>query len=130
MVQDEDIFGQIDALLGKRSSAVLAEKTLQGDDFPMLTEIIHTDSNGLSLDVSPSQMFSHGDDCQQVDRRVSDRRHNISPNTSDIASNLSIETFCDALERKLTDMLRIQHINLERSIRLIIQEEFKRHGSD
>jgi len=130
MGEDEDIFGQIDALLGKRSSAVLAEKTLQGDDFPMLTEVIQPDSNVRNTDVTSPHVVSNEDDCRLIDRRIMERRQSQNQDTSAMAGNIFNDSVCDALERKLSEMLRIQFVNLERSFRLIIQEELRRHGSD
>jgi hypothetical protein len=127
---DEDIFGQIDALLGKRSPAVLTEKNLQGDDFPTLTEVIKTD-----VSVSPSTMpaehvVADEMDTRLVERRAYERRQAQSTDAHKIDSSAITDSVLNAFEGRLLDLLRSQNASLEKAFRLIIQEELERHKSD
>lgn len=126
---DEDIFGQIDALLGKRSPAVLTEKNLQGDDFPMLTEIIKDVSDAQS-NMSANHAITSEVNPWQVERRVFERRQNPSSDVPKILLSAINDSVLDALESKLIDLFRSQHASLEKSVRLIFQEELKRYKQD
>ena len=127
---DEDIFGQIDALLGKRSPAVLSEKNIQGDDFPMLTEVIKTDVLDSQSTMVAVPLTAGENDAQQVERRILDRRQDSSFTARKIFADEINTAILEDLEIKLIDLLRDQHASLEKSLRLIIQEELRRNKSD
>lgn len=112
--RNQDLFIQIDALLGKRSSEALAEKVAELDDFPMLTEIINVD------DEQPSSALSstaHSGERRQADRRTSKRRKS-DPALTD-ANELA------ALEQRLKDLIDMQRQQLESLIRQIIRDELQ-----
>lgn len=127
---DEDIFGQIDALLGKRSPAVLTEKNLQGDDFPMLTEIIQADNSDSLQNMAANQIITSELDARQVERRVYERRQGSSSESSKMLSSAINTSDLEALEIRLMDLIRSQHATLVKSLSLIIQEEVKRFKLD
>ena len=127
---DEDIFGQIDALLGKRSPAVLTEKNLQGDDFPMLTEIIQSDVSASLQNMAENQIITSEYDARQVERRVCERRHGSSSESSKMLSSAINTPDLEALEIRLMDLIRSQHATLEKSLSSIIREEIKRFKMD
>ena len=127
---DEDIFGQIDALLGKRSPAVLSEKNIQGDDFPMLTEVIKTVVLDSQSTMVADPLTAGENDAQQVEPRILDRRQDSSFTARKIFADEINTAILEDLEIKLIDLLRDQHASLEKSLRLIIQEELRRNKSD
>jgi hypothetical protein len=127
---DEDIFGQIDALLGKRSPAVLTEKNIQGDDFPTLTEVINTGVLDSQSNVLADSLITGDNAARQVERRVFERRQNSSSDARMILAGGINSPVSEDLESKLMEMFRDQHKNLEKSLRLIIQEELRRNKSD
>jgi hypothetical protein len=126
---DEDIFGQIDALLGKRSPAVLTEKNIQGDDFPTLTEVINTEVLDSQFNVLADSLITGDNAARQVERRVFERRQNSSSDARMILAGGINSPVSEDLESKLMEMFRDQHKNLEKSLRLIIQEELRRNKS-
>lgn len=126
---DEDIFGQIDALLGKRSPAVLTEKNIQGDDFPTLTEVINTEVLDSQSNVLADSLITGDNAARQVERRVFERRQNSSSDARMILAGGINSPVSEDLESKLMEMFRDQHKNLEKSLRLIIQEELRRNKS-
>lgn len=130
MTPDEDIFGQIDALLGKRSSAVLTERNLQGDDFPMLTEIIKADVSDFQSNMIANQIITSELDSRQVERRIFERRQGSSFELSKMQSSSINAPVLDSLESRLIDLLRNHQANLEKSLRSIIQEELNRFKLD
>jgi hypothetical protein len=127
---DEDIFGQIDALLGKRSPAVLTEKNIQGDDFPTLTEVIKSDVLDSQSNVPADLLITGENTTCHVERRVFERRKNSSSDVRKILADGINSPVSEYLESKLMDFFRDQHKNLEKSLRLIIQEELRRNKSD
>ena len=126
---DEDIFGQIDALLGKRSPAVLTEKNIQGDDFPTLTEVIKSDVLDSQSNVPADLLITGENTTCHVERRVFERRKNSSSDVRKILADGINSPVSEYLESKLMEMFRDQHKNLEKSLRLIIQEELRRNKS-
>jgi hypothetical protein len=127
---DEDIFGQIDALLGKRSPAVLTDRNLQGDDFPTLTEVINTDISDSLSNMPTEHVVSGGTENRQAERRKYERRQVPSSDVGKTVSNVVNDCVLNALESRLLDLLRSQNALLEKSLRLIIQQELERYKSN
>jgi len=124
--QDEDIFGQIDALLGKRNTAVLAEKTQSGDDFPVLTDVIPTSADSESLgedDVSVSKM---PESTALLDEQNGYRPDSGAPHYSDESLDVSSASLISAIENRLVEMFRLQREGIEESLRIIVREELRR----
>jgi hypothetical protein len=124
--QGEDIFGQIDALLGKRSTAVLAEKTPSGDDFPLLTDVIVNSGEAESSDkvLSPSESSTDVAELQRQYPVTEDA--NPSSDISDNSPGFSDRILLAELEMRLLEMFRLQQESLEESFRKIIREEIRR----
>ena len=111
-----DIFGQIDALLGKRGREALSERVAELDDFPMLTEIIHVDDeNSLSAGCLPALQVESG----QSERRTSKRRQ------SDLVEPELLVHELAALEQRMKNLIDIQQGQLETLIRQIVREELQ-----
>lgn len=122
--QDEDIFGQIDALLGKRSTAVLAEKMPSGDDFPLLTDVIANSGEAESSDKVPSESSPDIVVLQQQYPVAEDP--NPSSDLSDNFPGFSDRILLAELEKRLVEMFRLQQESLEENFRKIIREEMRR----
>jgi hypothetical protein len=111
-----DIFGQIDALLGKRGREALSERVAELDDFPMLTEIIHVDDQDALSGVSPVVHQAAG---EQAERRTSTRRQ------SDLVEPELLVHELAALEQRMKDLIDIQQGQLETLVRQIVREELQ-----
>lgn len=109
-----DIFGQIDALLGKRGREALSERVAELDDFPMLTEIIHVEDEN-----APSAAGSsvHQGEVGHAERRISTRRQ-----SDQVEQELFMHELA-ALEQSLKGLIDIQRAELETLIRQIVREE-------
>jgi len=110
--RNQDLFVQIDALLGKRSSEALTEKIAEVDDFPMLTEIITVDDEKV---VSAESSTSYPGERRQAERRTLKRRQSELGVTD--ANELA------ALEQRMKDLIDMQREQLETLIRQIIRDE-------
>jgi hypothetical protein len=107
----QDLFVQIDALLGRRSSEALSEKPGELDDFPLLTEIVQVEPALLTSAAHPSE------------RRIAERRtvarrqaESVDPDASELA----------ALEQRMKDLIVMQHEQLDALIRQIVREELQK----
>ena len=65
-----DLFGKIDALLGRRIPDALLDKGLDIEDFPLLTEVV----NECDEDVGGNQPERRRVERRELDRRLGDRR--------------------------------------------------------
>lgn len=110
--RNQDLFVQIDALLGKRSSEALTEKIAEVDDFPMLTEIINVDDEKVVSSVSTNTFRG---DRRQAERRTLKRRQSELGVTD--ANELA------ALEQRMKNLIDLQREQLEKLIRQIIRDE-------
>lgn len=124
--QDEDIFEQIDALLGKRSTAVLSEKAPNGDDFPLLTDVISKSGEVDSSDGGLSPADGSSDtSVMQLHLPVTDEAKPCS-DTSNISPGFSDRIFLAEMEKRLVEMFHLQQESLEERFRKIIREEMQR----
>lgn len=116
--QDSDLFGKIDALLGKRAPDALLEKELDIEDFPLLTEVIDSIPDALS----------GGDrrlrERRGPDRRVGDRRQGTPPAGMDA----ELERLAQAIEQRLAELFIRQQLRTEEAVRRLIREELSRFG--
>lgn len=125
-VSDNDIFGQIDALLGKRSPSVLSENNSQGDDFPRLTEVINVEIKDQPNNLVEKYASDSRVDNRHGERRLSDRRRQANFNMSNAPAEMLPISLLDAMEIKMTEMFSLQQERLERAFRLMVQEESSR----
>jgi len=118
----KDIFGQIDALLGKRNAEILADKTVADDDFPMLTEVIEVPpDSGWVGQVSPASM-THGEDRRIKERRVAQRRVSLatSQRQSDCSNEMAM--ILELLDQRLAEHSQAQRQQLEESLRQALRD--------
>lgn len=125
-----DLFGKIDALLGKRAPDALLEKELDIEDFPILTEVIDSIPDALS----------GGDrrlrERRTRDRRVGDRRQggtgrpeaaSGAPGPAAVADrSVELEQLARAIEQRLTELFIRQQMRTEEAVRRLIRDELDR----
>lgn len=128
--QDEDIFGQIDALLGKRSTAVLAEKVPNGDDFPLLTDVISNSKEVDSLDGGVSPADSPNDNSVQQQPLPLANEPESCSDISDISPGFFDRIPLVEMEKRWVEMFRLQQKSLEESFRKIVREELRRRDDN
>ena len=125
-----DLFGKIDALLGKRAPDALLDKEPDFEDFPLLTEVV--DPNRSAGEERRAR------DRRQQDRRIEDRRlgdrrqegrratdarpgNMPPPLPSDMSAEM--ERLVAAMEQRLTDMFIRQQLRMEEAVRKAIRDE-------
>jgi hypothetical protein len=110
--KNQDIFVQIDALLGKRGSEALSEKVAEVEDFPTLTEIIQAEpEEAMSADCSTPSLSER----RRADRRTVQRRKEEFVDTH--SGEMT------ALELRINTLIKKQQEQLEALIRQIIRDE-------
>lgn len=127
--RDGDIYGQIDALLGKRSPEILNDRVSSGDDFPMLTEVI---------------AHQHGDNDRQRERRQGNplldgrrvvERRSAPRRVSDIQDAEArpaeaVDLILAATEMRVVALLQLKNAETLQALRKIIRDEIERISRD
>lgn len=127
-----DLFGKIDALLGKRVPDALLEKELDIEDFPLLTEVVDSIPDALSGGDrrlrERRQAERREEVCRLGDRRRDGRREgDDSPADpppalpSDMSAEM--ERLLAAMEQRLADMFIRQQLRMEEAVRKAIRDE-------
>ncbi len=120
-VDDQDIFGKIDALLEKRAG--FGTDTVQrhlDDDFPLLTEVVQPQTGQAFV-----QERRQGER-RQGDRRQGDRRKGTLGRLDIPRSTLTEEQFNRFLaevEHKLEDLFIRQQLRIEEAIRRVLSAQ-------
>jgi hypothetical protein len=120
--ENPDLFGKIDALLGKRVPDALLEKELDIEDFPLLTEVVDSIPDALS-----------GCDRRLRERRLADRRQEDSRMEGEapaerapaLTAGMSdeMERLVAAMEQRLADIFIRQQLRIEDAVRRAIRDE-------
>ena len=117
---DDDLFGKIDALRGKRAPDALLEKALEIEDFPLLTDVIDSVPDALS-----------GEERRSRERRQDDRRQAALPNPvpapvlpPEIREELV--QLVAAMEARLEEVFIRQQLRLEEALRRAVRDEMRR----
>jgi hypothetical protein len=118
----KDIFGQIDALLGKRNAEILADKTVADDDFPMLTEIIEPPAEACWAGQEPRGSLSATDDRRLKERRVAQRRATTETPEQPSINTKELDVLLELLNRRLKEHLQMQQQQFEESLRQAVRE--------
>jgi hypothetical protein len=118
----KDIFGQIDALLGKRNVEILADKTVADDDFPMLTDVIEAPLESGYAGREPSVSMMQGEDRRIKERRVAQRRvsHAISERRADSSNEMVV--LLELLDQRLAEHMKSQRQQFEESLRQALHD--------
>ncbi len=130
--QKGDLFGKIDALLDRRAPDALLDKSLEFEDFPLLTEVVDAADDA-------EQHERRRGDRRALDRRLGDRRQagrrdgdrQAAP-PPPLPSNMSadMERLVIAMEQRLTDMFIRQQLRMEEAVRKAIRDEIDRHRGE
>jgi hypothetical protein len=117
-----DLFGKIDALLGKRVPDALLEKELDIEDFPLLTEVVDSIPDALS-----------GADRRLRERRQIERREDGRRGGDDSPADQppapppgmsdEMERWVATIEQRLADMFILQQLRMEEAVRKAIRDE-------
>ena len=134
-----DLFGKIDALLGRRAPDALLDKERDFEDFPLLTEVVDSDR---PAGEAPSAQDRRLQDRRMADRRENDRRlgdrrqegrraGDLSPGSAPppLPSDMSaeMERLVATMEQRLTDMFIRQQLRMEEAVRKAIRDEMGKH---
>lgn len=139
-----DLFGKIDALLGKRAPDALLDKSLEFEDFPLLTEVVDASDQTVRPEEGERRAQERRlTDRREQDRRLGDRRQDgrragdrRPPGPEPLSSGIGKEAgaemarMVDAMERRLTDMFIRQQLRMEEAVRKAIRDEMARHREE
>jgi hypothetical protein len=118
----KDIFGQIDALLGKRNAEILADKTVADDDFPMLTEVIEAPLESGSAGREPSLSMPQGEDRRIKERRVAQRRVSHATSERRVDCSKDMIMLLEILDQRLAEHMQSQRKQFEESLRQALRD--------
>jgi len=137
--ESPDLFGKIDAMLGKRAPDALLDKELDIEDFPLLTDVVDPPGDAWSETERRHQDRRQNDrrqldrrlgDRRQDGRRASDRRQLDPPVALPAGMDDGMEALVAAMEQRLTDMFIRQQLRMEDAVRKAIRDELGKHRED
>ncbi|TCJ19537.1 hypothetical protein EZJ19_01480 [Parasulfuritortus cantonensis] len=118
--EQNDIFGKIDAMLGKRAG--FGGVARLDEEFPLLTEVVDETPEEPAPDTVlpvPDAMSLPGDTMPQV----------AAPEmTAGQLSEVDIDRLAAALEARLSELFIRQQLRIEALVRRVVQEELDRRG--
>ncbi len=126
----QDIFGKIDAILGKRVGFATGQP-VASDEFPMLTEIVQA----VDSVKRPSVRAEDAMTVAQVDVEAGGGQRAVvsSPVEADKAlpgmDELELDRLAAALEARLSELFIRQQMRIEALVRQVVREELRRHDS-
>lgn len=126
---DDDLFGKIDALRGKRAPDALLDKALEIEDFPLLTDVIDSVPDALSGEERRSR------ERRQTERRGQDRHPDSPPDAPDgspLPPQVKVELaqMMAALENRLEEVFIRQQLRLEQALRRAVRDEMGKLQSE
>jgi hypothetical protein len=133
-----DLFGKIDAMLGRRVPDALLEKGLDIEDFPLLTDVVDAALDHWN-EAERRDQDRRQNERRQLDRRLGDRRQDGRRQTDrprvDAPAGLpadmnGMEGLVAAMEQRLTDMFIRQQLRMEDAVRKAIRDELGKHRED
>ena len=133
-----DLFGKIDAMLGRRVPDALLEKGLDIEDFPLLTDVVDASLDHWN-EAERRDQDRRQNERRQLDRRLGDRRQDGRRQTDrprvDAPAGLpavmnGMEVLVAAMEQRLTDMFIRQQLRMEDAVRKAIRDELGKHRED
>lgn len=130
--QKADLFGKIDALLGRRAPDALLDKSLEFEDFPLLTEVVAAASDA----PQPGErrlgerrvLDRRLGDRRQAGRRAGDRQAAPPPLPADLGVDLA--RLLEVLEQRLTELFIRQQLRMEDAVRKAIRDELDRRRGE
>ena len=136
--ESPDLFGKIDAMLGRRVPDALLEKGLDIEDFPLLTDVVDAALDHWN-EAERRDQDRRQNERRQLDRRLGDRRQDGRRQTDrprvDAPAGLpadmnGMEGLVAAMEQRLTDMFIRQQLRMEDAVRKAIRDELGKHRED
>jgi hypothetical protein len=137
--ENPDLFGKIDAMLGRRAPDALLDKGLDIEDFPLLTDVVDA-SREAWTEAERRDQDRRQNERRQLDRRLGDRRQDgrratdrrqVDPPVALPADmDDGMEGLVAAMEQRLTDMFIRQQLRMEDAVRKAIRDELGRHRED
>ena len=136
--ESPDLFGKIDAMLGRRAPDALLEKGLDIEDFPLLTDVVDAALDHWN-EAERRDQDRRQNERRQLDRRLGDRRQDGRRQTDrprvDAPAGLpadmnGMEGLVAAMEQRLTDMFIRQQLRMEDAVRKAIRDELSKHRED
>jgi hypothetical protein len=109
--ESQDIFGKIDAMLGKRAGFG-GRKPDAEDDFPLLTEVV---SEGVKAPRMPAA------DALSSPAGLATEAEPVEPGSH--MSEVDIDRLAAALEARLSELFIRQQLRIESLVRRIVREE-------
>ena len=128
MSADEDLFGKIDALLGRRAPDALLEKGLDIEDFPLLTDVIDSVPDALSGEERRLRERRQSE-IGQSERRASERRQegaDARPALDAAELTAGLDRWMAGLESRLEEVFIRQQLRLEEALRRAVREEIRK----
>ncbi len=119
MTESSDLFGKIDALFEKRAPDVLQDKSLEHEDFPVLTEVVAAHAE------APPGAQAAEQRAQGGERRVGERRRAAAVPP---AAATDFGPLLTAVEQRLSDLFIRQQLRLEEAVRRAIRDELAKAG--
>lgn len=117
--ESQDIFGKIDAMLGKRAGFVGGTPRLE-DEFPLLTEVVTEDV--------PSLTERHGPATDAMATPAAASEPEMAPGQ---LAEVDIDRLAAALEARLSELFIRQQLRIEALVRRVVREELdRRDGRD
>lgn len=113
--ETQDIFGKIDALLGKRAGFGGGVPRLE-DEFPLLTEVVN--------EALPAPREATGQMADAMSTPTAEAAAPVGPDQacSDLAE-LDIDRIAAALEARLSELFIRQQLRIETLVRRVVREE-------
>jgi hypothetical protein len=108
-----DIFGKIDALLGKRGGEALADNNVINDDFPLLTDVIEPEREHTGTDRRAN------DGGNYLERRKAQRRRQSDAASIQPGDDADKALLFSELESRLSRLFEQQ----QDALRKLVQEE-------
>ena len=116
--ENQDIFGKIDAMLGKRAGFGGAPARLD-DEFPLLTEVVKETAAPASERAGPV--------ADAMAMPVAPPEPEV-PTPASHLDEVDIDRLAAALEARLSELLIRQQLRIEALVRRVVREELERRG--
>lgn len=116
--ENQDIFGKIDAMLGKRAGFVVGEARLD-EAFPVLTEVVVE-----NLAMAVEQAARHTDALTEPE--ASAMSPSLPAADHKPLSETDIDRLAVALEARLSELFIRQQLRIEALVRKVVREELDR----
>jgi hypothetical protein len=115
----EDIFGKVDAILGKRAGFAGGRAEAQ-DEFPVLTDVI--------AETPPSVPRTRVEDAMAADAVAEPPAGEAAESIPSCLGELDIDRLAAALEARLSELFIRQQLRIESLVRQVVREEIEKRA--